>query len=311
MDEKIYYYMEQVDRLMKGEFVPPITAEIDPSNKCPLRCGFCMFDDYLESNRVNLDYDIYESLLCELKELGTKSITFTGGGEPLVHPKIGCMIEDALNMGFEIGLVTNGIMLDKIEKYIDKFMFIRVSLDSYTREMYEEVKGADFFDRVIRNIQMSLTKNRTVGLSYVINDKNNERLDLAQELADDLGVAYLQLKPAYIDGGTFRDYKLPHGKVIIETDRYLAEDHVPCSIASLIGIISATGSVYYCCQFRGDDRFKLGDLFTDSFETIWKRRLEMKPDISKCPQCRYMNYAKCYKEIVERGTLFFKHKNFL
>jgi len=311
MDEKIYYYMAAVDRLLKGEFVPPITAEIDPSNKCPLRCGFCMFDDYLESNRVHLNYEIYVSLLCELKELGTKSITFTGGGEPLAHPKIGCMIEDALDMGFEIGLVTNGVMLDKIENHIDKFMFIRVSLDSYTKEMYEEVKGGHYFDKVIKNIKMALTKNKTVGLSYVINDKNNERLDLAQELADELGVAYIQFKPAYINGGTFRDYKLPHGKGVIETDRYLAKDDVPCSIASLVGIIGADANVYFCCQYRGDPGFLLGSLYQEPFGKIWKRRLKMTPDISKCPQCRYMNYAKAYKEIIDRGTLFFKHRNFL
>jgi len=311
MDEKIYYYLDQVDRLMNGEFVGPITCEIDPSNKCPLRCSFCMFDEYLEENRVNLDYSIYESLLCELKEIGTKSITFTGGGEPLAHPKINCMINDALDMGFELGLVTNGVFLDKIENQLDKFLFIRVSLDAYTREMYEEVKGGDHFDRVIRNIKMGLTKNKTIGLSYVINDKNNQNLEFAQDLADELGVAYIQMKPAYINGGTFKDYKLPHGKVVIETDRYKAEDHIPCKIASLVGVVSATGAVYFCCQFRGDDRFKLGDLHINPFGEIWKRRLEMKPDISKCPQCRYMNYSKAYKQILEKGTLFFKHRNFL
>jgi MoaA/NifB/PqqE/SkfB family radical SAM enzyme len=270
-----------------------------------------MFDDYLEANRINLNYDVYQSLLCELRELRTKSITFTGGGEPLVHPKIGCMIKDALKMGFELGLVTNGVMLDKIEEHIDKFLFIRVSLDSYTREMYEEVKGGDFFDKVIENIKMALTKNKTVGLSYVVNDKNNQRLELAQELADELGVAYIQFKPAYINGGTFKDYKLPSGKGVIETDRYLAKDHVPCSIASLVGIVGADANVYFCCQFRGNPEFLLGNLNQNSFGEIWKERLKMVPDISKCPQCRYMNYAKAYKEIIDRGTLFFKHRNFL
>ena len=158
---------------------------------------------------------------------------------------------------------------------------------------------------------MALEKNKTIGISYVINDKNNDRLELAEELADELGVAYIQMKPAYINGGTFKDYKLPNGKTVIRTDRYLAEDHIPCSIASLVGIVAATGAVYFCCQFRGDDRFKLGDLNYDPFGEIWKRRLDLKPDISKCPQCRYMNYSKAYKEILKKGTLFFKHRNFL
>jgi len=310
MDTKIYYYLDQVERLRKGEMVPPVTCEIDPSNYCMLSCDFCMYQKYLEQDRRNLSYDIYESLLYELNEIGTKSITFTGGGEPLMHPKINRMIEDALKLDFEIGLVTNGVLLDKIDN-LDKFEFIRVSLDASNAEMYKDVKGSDHFLKVLDNIKMTLKKNKTVGLSYVISDRNNVYLDVAEELADDLGVAYIQFKPAWIDGKVFDDYTLSNGKNVIETSRYVAKDNLPCLISSLIGVVGADGEVYFCCQHRGDPEFALGSLYVDRFETIWKRRLDIKPDISSCPMCRYQNYAKAYNDIVEKGTLFFKHRNFL
>jgi MoaA/NifB/PqqE/SkfB family radical SAM enzyme len=313
MDEKIYYYLGQVDKLLNGEFVPPITCEIDPSNNCMLNCNFCMYSNYLresDAKNVNLDYWVYRRLIRELRELGTLSITFTGGGEPLMHPKINEMILDALIEQFEIGLVTNGVLLDKITN-LDKFKFIRISIDSYNAKMYKVVKGKNNFDRVIENTKLALTKNPTVGWSYVINEQNNKDLEKAEQLAEDIGVTYIQFKPAYINGEVFKDYKLPDKKVSIKTERYIAKDKLPCVIASLIGVVGADANVYFCCQMRGQEAFKLGSLYDENFGDIWKRRVNITPDVSSCPMCRYMNYAKAYKEIVERGTLFFQHKNFL
>jgi len=310
MDEKIYYYLDEVERLRKGEIVYPVTCEIDPSNNCMLDCDFCMYKSFLEKDRRNLSYEIYESLLYELDDIGTKSITFTGGGEPLMHPRINNMIKHALKMGFELGLVTNGVLLDRIDN-LDKFKFIRVSLDSYDAPMYKEVKGHDHFHRVIDNIKNTLLVNKTVGLSYVINDKNNYDLEIAEELANSLGVAYIQFKPAWLNGRVFNEYQLPESKKVIRTDRYVSKDILPCLIASLIGIVGADGNIYFCCQHRGDDRFLLGSLYLHKFKDIWKRRFNLKPEISTCPMCRYQNYAKAYNEILERGTLFFDHRNFL
>ncbi len=310
MDTKIYYYLDQVEKLRKGEWVPPVTCEIDPSNYCMLSCDFCMYQKYIEGDRRHLSYDLYNSLLYELDEMGIKSITFTGGGEPLMNPRINRMIEDALKMEFEIGLVTNGFLLDKINN-LDKFKFIRVSLDASNSSMYKDVKGVDCFSKIIDNIKMTLEKNKTVGLSYVVNDKNNFDLEKAEKLADELGVVYLQFKPAWINGKVFDNYTLPGGKKVIKTNRYLAKDDLPCLIASLIGVVGADGEVYFCCQHRGNPNFSLGSLYVDRFETIWKRRTDLHPDIPKCPMCRYMNYAEAYRTVLKKGTLFFEHKNFL
>ena len=46
MNNKIYYYIDKVEQLEKGNFVGPITCEIDPSNRCNADCNFCMFSKY-------------------------------------------------------------------------------------------------------------------------------------------------------------------------------------------------------------------------------------------------------------------------
>ena len=311
MDNKIYYYLDQVEKLNNGEFVAPISCEVDTSNSCNLKCNFCMFGEWREDHHENLDLDVYISLIGELSRMGTKSITFTGGGEPLMNPNFNLMVKMAKSLGFQIGLVTNGVLLDKVEN-IEDFLFIRVSLDAYNKKDYKKVKGMDQFDRVLENITSAIKRNKIIGLSYVVGPYNNKDLYRAEDLANELGTAYLQIKPSYINdrGEIFTDFEYPDGRSI-GTKRYLPEDNVPCTIAALVSIIGANGDVYYCCQGRGVDRLTLGNLKDKSFKQIWTERLALRPNVSLCPMCRYMNYTKAYKKIIEDGDLFFQHRYFL
>jgi len=312
MDNKVYYYLDQIEKLNKGQWVPPISVEIDPSNACNLKCGFCMFGEWRKDHHEHLDLETYISLIGELQRMGTKSITFTGGGEPLMNPNFNLMVSIAKNLGFQIGLVTNGLLLNKVED-LEAFLFIRVSLDAHNREDYKKVKGADHFDTVLENITNGLIRNKTIGLSYVVGPHNNRDLQKAEDLANELGVCYLQIKPSYINDRKeiFNDFEYPDGRPIIGTKRYLPEDNVPCTIAALVGIVGANGEVYFCCQGRGIDRLTLGNLKDKSFEGMWRERILLKPNVSLCPMCRYMNYTKAYKSILEDGDLFFQHRYFL
>jgi len=311
MDNKVYYYLDQVEKLNRGEFVPPISCEIDPSNSCNLKCNFCMFGEWREDHHEHLDMNTYISLIGNLQQMGTKSITFTGGGEPLMNPNFNTMASMAFALGFQVGLVTNGVLLNKVDN-LEKFLFIRVSLDAHNREDYKKVKGADHFDRVLENITGAIKRNKIIGLSYVVGPDNNKDLHKAEGLANDLCAAYLQIKPSYINdrGEIFTDFKYPDGRVI-STKRYLPEDNVPCTIAALVGIIGANGDVYYCCQGRGVDRLTLGSLKEKTFKEIWTERLALRPNVSLCPMCRYMNYTRAYKQILDDGDLFFQHRYFL
>jgi len=312
MDNKIYYYLDQVEKLNRGEFVAPISCEIDPSNACNLKCGFCMFGDWRKDHHEHLHMDMYISLIGELQQMGTKSITFTGGGEPLMNPNFNMMVSIAKSLGFQIGLVTNGVLLDRVE-HPEDFLFIRVSLDAHNRKDYKKVKGADQFDTVLENITKTLNRNKIIGLSYVVGPYNNKDLQKAEDLANELGVSYLQIKPSYVNENKeiFTDFEYPDGRPIIGTKRYLPEDNVPCTIAGLVAIIGANGDVYFCCQGRGVDRLTLGNLKDKSLKEIWTERLALKPNVSLCPMCRYMNYTKAYKSILEDGDLFFQHRYFL
>lgn len=312
MDEKIFYYIDQVERLIAGEAVMPVTCEIDPTNRCQLDCSYCMFKTLRDGvDKEDLPIGIYRHLLLDLKRIGTKSITFTGGGEPMLHGEFDKMVDWAETLGFEYGLITNGLLLDRIDRP-DRFKFIRVSLDAGTSETYKKLKRAgSAFDKVISNIKYAKRKGALVGLSFVVNETNRSDIETAQELAKELQVAYIQFKPAWENGNPFVKYEVPGMDNVIDQKRYKATDRIPCAIAGLIGIVGADAKVYYCCQYRGNDRYCLGDLRHATFPEIWKRRPALIANISRCPNCRYMNYTRAYKNFTEKGTLFVKHKAFL
>lgn len=310
MDRKILYYLEEMEKAQAGKTVFPVTCEIDPSNLCQCNCVFCLYAKYRKDNKVFLDWGIYRKLLKDLLKIGTKSITFTGGGEPLTHPKFSLMAELAWMAGFEIGLITNGIDLQKIE-HPEDFKFVRISLDAPDSKTYLKVKGVKGFHKVLWNIKQAVCSGATVGLSYVVYAGNKDGIVEAQKLAEELGVAYIQFKPAWINGGFYKDYQVPGQNKTIKTDRFMATSYLPCHVAGLVGEVGATGDVFYCCQHRGHDEYNLGSLHKKSFSDIWKTRKSIIPDIKKCPTCRYMSYSREYERFVEGGTLFFEHKYFL
>jgi GTP 3',8-cyclase len=308
MNSKITCYIDEVEKIISGKYVQPITVEIDPSNGCNLNCSFCMYKKTNQKN-LNIDINIYRSVVEQLYVEGTKSITFTGGGEPTINKNFNEMVEFALSYSFEVGLITNGVLLDRVSNQ-DKFKFIRVSLNAASPEMYRKITGRDYFEKVIDNMKRSIKEDVFIGWSFVVSEENKHEIELAAEIAKKIDVKYIQFKPAvYHDGDEFNNYQVPHDQDIIDTRRYKAKDSLPCSISHLIGIIGADANVYYCCQYRGEKTFSLGSLKYNSFKEIWQRRFDMFVDVSKCPHCRGMNYAVEYEKM--KKSILFDHRHFL
>ncbi len=313
MYSKVHFYLHDIEKTLNSEYTPPVTIEVDPSNACMLDCSFCLYAEHLKENHQHMSMQMFTDLCINAKDIGVKSITFTGGGEPLVNPKIRDMIILAKSMGFELGLVTNGVSLDRIIDLVDKFHFIRVSLDSSNPAMYRKVKGADHFDRVIRNIKRVIMRDVFIGLSYVVCEDNVDGIQPAVQLSQYLGVRYIQFKPAMSNGetGTFTDYTVPDDPIIIETKRHMAKDDRPCKVAVLVGVVGAEGNVYFCCQKRGEKDYVLGNIKDESFDQIWRRHFDMTANVLECPRCRYMNFLHVYDKLVDEQTLDYLHRNFL
>ncbi len=131
---------------------------------CNITCHNC----YIESSPTNdrlayLTADEVRAFLDEIADddLGTAEIGFTGG-EPFMNPDIIAMLDAALERGFQVLVLTNGLqpmLRPRLKKgllglraaYGDR-LTVRVSLDHYTRELHEAERGPRTFAKSLEAI---------------------------------------------------------------------------------------------------------------------------------------------------------------
>jgi cyclic pyranopterin phosphate synthase len=212
---KLLKHSDRVEASLRRETVYPISAEIDLSNTCPHDCPFCSFGTsasggYRQQNWVTFPGARMLTLLDELAEVGVKSLTFTGGGEPLVHKQAPAIFEKA-SEHFEWGLVTNGFLLrSEVAGVIARYAkFVRVSLDSGTPETHHFAHGLpegqyqylQILDNMRALREKSDAAHRTerliIGASFCVMDQNWKEIYQAAKNVKDHGGDYLEVRPTY------------------------------------------------------------------------------------------------------------------
>jgi len=126
---------------------PSITAlkrvYVEITNKCNLNCSTCMRNVW-DVKYAGMTAETFNRILSSLEGLPQKPELFFGGyGEPLSHPRILEMVEQAKKAGYFVSLITNGILLTEqvtrrlIELRLDKLW---VSMDGASPECYADVR---------------------------------------------------------------------------------------------------------------------------------------------------------------------------
>ena len=132
MPSKIFHNIPFLKNLHCKDRIIPIHVQLIPTNKCNLNCSFCSFSD--ADRKIELSLQQIQEILDILHSLGTLSITWTGGGDPLMHPMFPDMIQYASEHLIESGLVTNGILINKLKQYYaDLLTWCRISASDERR----------------------------------------------------------------------------------------------------------------------------------------------------------------------------------
>ena len=303
---KILYFPEHLRKWLAGEVIYPINVEVDLSNSCQLKCSMCNYANLRSAEWLSKS-DI-ERVLTQLVTVGVRSVTWSGGGEPLTNPYAGYAFEMAWNLGLKQGIYTNGLLLDKHLQTVDRYCdWVHISLHAASPATYRAITGIDSFDKVVQNIKYLLkTRHRlVVGMGMVtIPENEHEILDFYQR-SKVLGVNYCGFKPScYISDPVVlqRMWNVVNGlpEDVVKTPyRYLdqmLEDPHPykaCHGHNFIGCVGAREDLplWLCCSARGIEAQRLGSLKTQTFESIWysprRRDIIQNIDLSKCMRsCR-------------------------
>ncbi len=187
--------------------------QLEPSIACNLKCIMCPWKTF-RGQSGNMDVYIWEALRPYLAEV--QSIDFTGGGEPLLQPRLAEWIREAKAAGCKTGFLTNGLILNKemVHNFISAGTdWIAFSIDGATADIYEKIRIGSNFEKVCKNVAAvsDLREGNTplIMINFVMMGMNFHQIEDIVRLSAKLGVDQVNFKQCdVIRGENGRDYGL-------------------------------------------------------------------------------------------------------
>ena len=175
--------------------------QVESAIACNLNCIMCPWREMAKKveNRGIMNQAVWEAIRPYLDRV--QSVDFTGGGEPLLQPKLVEWIADAKKAGCETGFLSNGLLQaeEKLKKILDAGInWICISMDGATAEMYNKIRIGSNFDRVCENVA-NIARLRAANvpktmINFVIMDVNFHQMENIVQLAARLGVDQVNFK---------------------------------------------------------------------------------------------------------------------
>lgn len=220
---KLFWHQESMAALRNGKGIP-ISCWIAPTDVCNARCSFCSVG---ERPGDVLTWWQIKSFLYQLQELGLKSVTFSGGGNPLLYKcrETGKTLGDIIRyarvfLDLEVALITNGLPLVEVDgrktwkgmdpSTLDCLTWCRISMAGLDHNHKEQQVYVPDFD----------PSKTSLGFSWIMSDSYEE--------------------PAHKHGwvSTPEDVKTPGGKVV------MAEDRLPWIEEQIKGYVAKHNPTY-------------------------------------------------------------------
>lgn len=272
---------------------PPVTVDIEPTNACDVRCPWCYTRDFRKRAVGHMNGQRLVELPEFLRAWGVQSVQVTGGGEPLLHPRIDEFFTGLAAARLPWGLITNGINLNwaRAETVGYTAAWCGVSVDAGTPQTWGQVKAreASGFFTVLKNIEKLKTaagRGRCqVAYKFLLHPTNAGDVLAAAGVARELGCDDLHIRAAY--GATWTDEQRATAREQLAELATWPEDalrrHVVthkfaldgtpqavfprCVATPLLLTLSADSCAYWCQDHRGEVPFRLCG-FTTTLEQL-------------------------------------------
>ena len=343
---KLIHHLDSVEKWKKKELVFPLHVEISPTSGCNQRCSLCCVD-YLGHKSKMLSEEILLKLVDDMKGSGVKSVLLAGEGEPTANKAIMPMIERAKEIGLDMAINSNAVLLNKemATRILPGLTWARFTMQSSNPDIYNEIhKGTKGdYEKVVRNLEQAVKikkdnkLNVTLGIQQILINENYNTIFQTAELAKEIGMDYFVVKRfskhpkntynvpedlytkaidqlKKVDSLTDNNFKGIARWNNFESDPNRKYDN--CLGISFITQILADGGIYPCSQFFYDKNYCYGNLKTNSFVDIFKsdqrkkvqKHIEKNINVKKCMTfCRHHSTNQFLAGIVNKP----EHENFI
>lgn len=288
---KLFKDTELLKSIIHDKKVLPRSIHLNVTNRCNFGCKMCICSERDKKKELSL-YDV-RYFLNYFKEQGTKTIILTGGGEPLLHKDINLIIHYIRSMGMDVGLVTNGVYLDKLSNVqINELTWIRVSS---TDDLNNQVNLDNWFNVLKSNVKRGIKVDW--GFGHVLTSNPDYYLiRRLTKFAKENNFTHIRIskeKGVYLIFGTpnMKEMLEEHGiydsLIVYEGNNY-ERGMNPCYVSHLKTVVNADGKLYPCCnisfaQNNPDKDFKKSFMLPEYF------------DGSQCDRC----YLYKYNEVID------------
>ena len=288
----------------------PIHIQLILTNKCNLNCAFCSCQD--RNQKQELSISKVNEIIKTYSSLGCKAVTITGGGEPLLHKNINNIIKSFHDHKIKIGLVTNGLCLDMLEKDTYQYInWIRISFDDNRQ-----------FDQLMINKLNKVVPNQTSvdwSFSYVITKSVNcKNIQRVVDYANQNKFTHVRLVTNILDVENIIDMSVIKENisnddiVLYQGRKQYTAGSCKCLISLLKPVIDAGGQIYPCCGTQYAKEGQQLDYNTDMsmggigrIKTLYEQQLFF--DGSRCKKCYYRDYNEVLSILLSN----IEHKEFV
>lgn len=254
---KILLHDKLIKKAKKERKIMPLHIQLNPTNRCCFNCPFCSCSSRNKGLELSCK-DILE-IMEKAKKVGCESVTITGGGEPLMHKNIETIIDDLYALGIEIGLVTNGVMLNKLDKeLLKKIRWIRISSSDHLIDQLLTVgKNLDAWLKTIEGA-VKIGSKVDWAFSHVVSRRPNYGIiERIIKFANKHEFTHVRLVSDLLDlRNVPRMFEIKTANMLSKVDDHLViyqgrKEHAKgtknCYISLLKPVVGADGKLYPCC----------------------------------------------------------------
>ncbi len=309
--EKVFYHLDHLQDFIRRGDCYPVHMIVGLTNRCNHQCIWCYGADTISAHYNKNDFAPVRMIIDTIREasqLGLKSVTFVGTGEPTLHPQFNEIIKGIHSAGVEIGLFTNGSLINeyKAKIILNTHTFIRFSCSAADKQEHNRIHHAgckiDDFAKIVKNISYLIANRRrrrfpTIGVQFLANQQNWKSVVKACLFWKNLGIDYFSIKPVYNNPdimeheenrAPFKEFKIlmdktkkledenfkvyakyeQFKKVLYGKGKY--RGYNKCYGQAFTTFLDPDGKLYICGNMHGKEKYSIGNVMdARSFLAVW------------------------------------------
>lgn len=172
----------------------PLLAIFQACLRCNSSCGYCNLP--LNVGRYEMSRDEIRQAFTGLYGEGVRFV-FLQGGEPLLRKDLVPILQDLVQIGFHLTLITNGTRLTAslVQVFNTLAVTLSISLDTLDPIKYEHIRGADQLDHVLAGLELLRSYRHPKFLTCIVSEINRQEVTQMVRFAQDRG--FLPVVGAY------------------------------------------------------------------------------------------------------------------